>query len=82
MSNTLFDWQQDSWQQIMAMRERMPHAFLLYGSEGIGKAQFAEHLAKSLLCESPAEARDTLVATWTGVERLVVVPSPSWLEPL
>lgn len=56
MSNTLFDWQQDSWQQIMAMRERMPHAFLLYGSEGIGKAQFAEHLAKSLLCESPAEA--------------------------
>ncbi|MBC3806047.1 DNA polymerase III subunit delta' [Undibacterium seohonense] len=56
MSNTLFDWQQDSWQQIMAMRARMPHAFLLYGSEGIGKAQFAEHLAKSLLCETPAEA--------------------------
>ncbi|MFA9273431.1 MAG: DNA polymerase III subunit delta' [Candidatus Aquirickettsiella gammari] len=55
MSDTLFDWQQDTWQQIMAMRERMPHAFLLYGSEGIGKAQFAEHLAKSLLCESPAE---------------------------
>ncbi|MFZ6817790.1 DNA polymerase III subunit delta' [Undibacterium sp. Ji22W] len=55
MSNTLFDWQQDTWHQIMAMRERMPHAFLLYGSEGIGKAQFAEHLAKSLLCESPAE---------------------------
>lgn len=55
MSNTLFDWQQDSWRQIMAMRARMPHAFLLYGSEGIGKAQFAEHLAKSLLCETPAE---------------------------
>jgi DNA polymerase-3 subunit delta' len=54
MSNDLFDWQQDTWQQIMAMRGRMPHAFLLYGSEGIGKAKFAEHLAKSLLCESPA----------------------------
>jgi len=55
VSNTLFPWQQDTWQQIMAMRTRMPHAFLLYGSEGIGKAQFAEHLAKSLLCESPAD---------------------------
>jgi DNA polymerase-3 subunit delta' len=54
MNKALFDWQQDTWSQIMSMRGRMPHAFLLYGAEGIGKAQFAEHLAKSLLCESPA----------------------------
>ncbi|MBR7798579.1 DNA polymerase III subunit delta' [Undibacterium fentianense] len=55
MSNPLFAWQQDSWQNIMAMRARMPHAFLLFGPEGIGKAHFAEHLAKSLLCESPSQ---------------------------
>lgn len=55
MSHTLFEWQQDTWAKIMSMRGRMPHAFLLFGAEGIGKAQFAEHLAKSLLCEA-AEA--------------------------
>ena len=54
MQPNLFEWQGETWRQIMAMRGRMPHAFLLYGPEGIGKAQFAEHLAKSLLCESPA----------------------------
>lgn len=37
----------------MAMGARMPHAFLLYGAEGTGKVQFAEHLAKSILCEAP-----------------------------
>ncbi|MBR7745257.1 DNA polymerase III subunit delta' [Undibacterium baiyunense] len=55
MNSPLFDWQLDTWKQIMAMRGKMPHAFLLYGSEGIGKANFAEHLAKSLLCESPSD---------------------------
>ncbi len=53
MSSTLFQWQTESWRQLMAMRARMPHAILMYGAEGIGKAQFAEHLAKSLLCETP-----------------------------
>ncbi len=54
MKSALYRWQEESWRQIMAMQSRMPHAILLYGAEGIGKAQFAEHLAKSLLCESPA----------------------------
>lgn len=52
MTNPLFSWQTDSWRQLHALRARMPHAILLHGSEGIGKTVFAEHLAKSLLCES------------------------------
>ena len=52
MTNPLFSWQTDSWQQLNALRMRMPHAILLHGSEGIGKTVFAEHLAKSLLCEA------------------------------
>jgi DNA polymerase-3 subunit delta' len=35
------------------MRERMPHAVLLHGRQGIGKLVFAQALADSLLCESP-----------------------------
>ncbi|WMW78903.1 DNA polymerase III subunit delta' [Undibacterium cyanobacteriorum] len=53
MSSPLYEWHEEAWRQVMAMRARMPHAILMFGSEGIGKATFAEHLAKSLLCESP-----------------------------
>lgn len=35
------------------MRERMPHAVLLHGRQGIGKLVFAQALADALLCESP-----------------------------
>ncbi|MFZ6813328.1 DNA polymerase III subunit delta' [Undibacterium sp. Rencai35W] len=53
MTHPLFHWQTDAWQQLNLLRQRMPHAVLLYGPEGIGKTVFAEHLAQSLLCESP-----------------------------
>lgn len=56
MSNTLLPWQQDSWQQLQQLRERMPHAILFYGTEGIGKSDFAEAFAQSLLCEAPLAA--------------------------
>ena len=51
----LYSWQEDSWQQIQALGQRLPHAFLLHGPQGIGKTVFAEHLAQSLLCESPGQ---------------------------
>ena len=54
MENAIYPWQQEAWQSLQAMRERLPHALLLHGPAGIGKSLFAEHFAKSLLCESPA----------------------------
>ncbi len=45
-------WHQPVWEQFLRMGENIPHAILLYGSAGIGKSLFAEHLAKSLLCEN------------------------------
>lgn len=56
MKSPLYAWQQDTWQQLQALRQRLPHAILLHGPQGIGKTAFATHLAQSLLCEQPDEA--------------------------
>jgi DNA polymerase-3 subunit delta' len=56
MTNPLFSWQTSAWDYLQSLQGRMPHAFLLHGPEGIGKTVFAEHMAKSLLCEQPDAA--------------------------
>lgn len=53
----LYPWQNEDWQRLQDLRERWPHALLLYGQPGIGKYGFATHLAQALLCEAPAAAR-------------------------
>ncbi|MGI4848862.1 MAG: DNA polymerase III subunit delta' [Janthinobacterium lividum] len=52
-NNALFPWQLAAWSDLQAMRERLPHAILLHGPEGIGKTVFSQWLAQSLLCEAP-----------------------------
>lgn len=37
------------------MRRRMPHALLLKGPRGVGKLEFALHVAQSLLCEQTGD---------------------------
>ncbi len=46
-------WQGDQWQRVVAMQAgaRLPHALLLRGPEGVGKARFARRLVSALLCE-------------------------------
>ncbi|MFT5642646.1 MAG: DNA polymerase-3 subunit delta' [Janthinobacterium sp.] len=51
MGSLLYPWQQDAWLQLQQLRARMPHAILFHGAAGIGKADFIEHYAQSLLCE-------------------------------
>jgi DNA polymerase-3 subunit delta' len=46
-------WQRELWDQLVAWRERLPHALLLHGARGIGKHRLAEAFAEFLLCESP-----------------------------
>ncbi len=41
--------------QELLQRDRMPHALLFCGTEGIGKSLTAKVLAKSLLCSAPHE---------------------------
>lgn len=58
MSSPLYPWQQSPWQQLQQLRERLPHAILFHGPEGIGKTLFAERFAKALLCQAPTTNRD------------------------
>ncbi len=38
---------------LLLQRERLPHALLIHGPQGIGKRWLAERLAAALLCEHP-----------------------------
>ena len=51
----IYPWQQTQWQQInqLLKSERLPHAMILLGNEGLGKADFATSLANSVLCQQP-----------------------------
>ncbi|HEU4851071.1 MAG TPA: DNA polymerase III subunit delta' [Telluria sp.] len=52
MTTSYYPWQRESWEQLNAMRERLPHAILFHGPQGVGKAGFIEAFAQSLLCEA------------------------------
>lgn len=49
----IYPWQQPAWRQLQQLRERLPHAILLHGPQGIGKTVLAEYFARTLLCEAP-----------------------------
>jgi DNA polymerase-3 subunit delta' len=48
-----YAWHTALLERLLGDREHMPHALLLHGAAGIGKAQFARALAAGALCESP-----------------------------
>lgn len=53
MSNIIYPWHQAAWQELQQLRQRLPHAILFHGNQGIGKTSFVEFFAQSLLCETP-----------------------------
>lgn len=53
----LYPWQQSQWQQCVRAykQQRLAHALLLTGPRGLGKLDFAKHLAQYRLCDQPQE---------------------------
>ena len=50
MKQSLHPWFEQAWSELNLTN--MPHAILLHGQTGIGKMDFALHLAKALICEN------------------------------
>jgi DNA polymerase-3 subunit delta' len=53
MSIEILPWHHAALTELLARRETLPHAMLVYGKQGIGKIEFAREMAQSLLCEVP-----------------------------
>jgi len=51
-------WHQQPWATLLRERSRVAHALLLSGQVGLGKRQFAERLARALLCTEPSDTGD------------------------
>jgi len=50
--DSIYPWFKDAWTAIHK-NEKLPHALIFKGKEGIGKYDFANTFAKSYLCQSP-----------------------------
>ncbi|TAK77462.1 MAG: DNA polymerase III subunit delta' [Gammaproteobacteria bacterium] len=50
----MFPWQQKQWQQLLRLKQEncLPHALLLTGIAGTGKAIFADSFSRLLLCQN------------------------------
>ena len=79
-----YSWQNRQWQQLQAQikEQRLPHAILLAGQNGLGKLDFANQLAAGLLCRSPDDKGHAcgqcdackLLAAGTHPDYLLVAP--------
>jgi DNA polymerase III subunit delta' len=55
VQTAILPWHKTEWELLQNRKNKLPHALLLTGPQGVGKHHFALELAKSLLCGSPKE---------------------------
>ena len=61
---SVLPWQHQLWQRLTEQhqQQRLPHALLLCGEPGLGKAQFSKALGQYLLCQQPQQQAELLVS--------------------
>lgn len=52
----ILPWHETEFERLMAGKNRLPHALLIHGRQGIGKLAFARAMAQALLCENPTNS--------------------------
>ncbi len=59
---SVLPWQYRLWQRVTGQhqQQRLPHALLLCGEPGLGKAQFSKALGQYLLCQQPQQHESLL----------------------
>lgn len=52
---SILPWQKEIWEALLERKQqnRLPHALLFSGADGVGKNELAQHFANYLLCDSP-----------------------------
>lgn len=55
MTIAILPWHEAALRELLARRDKLPHALLIHGRQGIGKVDFARAIAQSLLCEAPQQ---------------------------
>lgn len=80
----LLPWHTAEWQRLIEMRaqDRLPHALLLNGPQGVGKEQFARRLAAALSCEAEQlEGRPCGACQACALNQAGTHPDVHWLAP-
>ncbi len=80
----LYPWTRPQAQRVLQGIDRLPHAFLLNGPRGLGKAQFAALLSVVLSCKRPDLANATACGTCQNCRLLAAGNHPDvrWVAPL
>lgn len=74
-------WHAAAFRDLWSQRDRLPHALLIHGKQGIGKLAFALDLARALLCEKPTDSGACGSCASCGWFAAGSHPDFRWLEP-